>query len=63
MVKMAQSPSNPVVHHRLADGSTVLTIAPEIAAFRRRREQKLGRRPTLEETAAAWKARRRGEFN
>jgi hypothetical protein len=60
MMAMARSPSNPVVYeHRLADGSTVLTIDPEIAAFRRKLEQKLGRGPTLEETAAVWKKRRR----
>jgi hypothetical protein len=59
-----QSRSNPVVHeHHLADGSTVFTIDSEIAAFRRNLKQKLGRWPTLKETAAAWKTRRHGELN
>jgi hypothetical protein len=64
MRAMAQSPSDPVIYeHQLVNGSTVFTIDPEIAAFRRKLEQKLGRRSTLEETAVAWKVRRRGELN
>jgi hypothetical protein len=60
---MAQSPSDAIYEHRLVGGETVFTINPKIAAFRRELEQQLGRRPTLEETAAAWKARRHGELN
>jgi hypothetical protein len=53
------SRSDPIVE-RVVNDETIYLLNPKIVEFRRRLEQKLGHRPTLEETAAAWKARRGG---
>jgi hypothetical protein len=50
-----KSRSNPLV----LDEETAYTINPKILAFARLLEHQLGRRPTLHETAMAWKERRR----